>query len=177
MRNQGDALMSIAEGSGENRATDVAARALDNPLLEDTSIKGATKMLIYVAGGEDLAMAEYEEVVRTITNDADENAEIKSGLYIDSSLEDKLRVTVIATGFETEAARQAQKTKNAEAAQGRNTDYISEEEFQKMRGGAVKKEFLPHRNPTYQAEDLDVPTVIRDQRLNSGSSYAKTKEA
>ena len=165
MRDQGDTLMSIADGDGDNRASLAAKKALDNPLLEDTSIKGATKVLIYVAGNTDMAMAEYQEVVSTITADVDENAEIKAGLYIDPSLEDKIRVTVIATGFATGIKKQAEKTQSIDCVKEDKGDYIKEDEFKKMIGG----NFQPRRN-NYQEDDLDVPTYLRDKKFSGNIS-------
>jgi cell division protein FtsZ len=181
MRDQGDTLMSIADGDGDNRAALAAKKALDNPLLEDTSIKGATKVLIYVAGNTDMAMAEYQEVVSTVTADVDENAEIKAGLYIDPSLEDKIRVTVIATGFEAAMKIQAENVQNMDGAKDDKGDYIKEDEFKKMIGGGFKPkvDFQPRRN-NYQEDDLDVPTYLRDKKFNGNISVmprASSKEA
>jgi cell division protein FtsZ len=175
MRDQGDALMVIGYGSGEDRAANAASNAMDNPLLEDISIKGATRVLIYVAGGPDFSLVEYDEIVNSITADIDNNAIKICGMYIDPGLEDNIRVTVIATGFETEVARQAQKSQKPEGEKQRSNDFITEEEFKNMRERSRGHDFLSRRN-NYPAEDLDVPTVIRDRRFinNSGSGGEHT---
>jgi len=99
MKDQGEALMSIGHGAGESRVRDAVTSAMDNPLLEDSPIKGATKMLIYVTGGENFPMVEYQEVVNSISADADPEALIVTGLGYSPDMEDRIRVTVIATGF------------------------------------------------------------------------------
>ncbi|MDR1058691.1 MAG: cell division protein FtsZ [Treponema sp.] len=170
MRDQGDALMVIGYGSGEDRAADAASNAMDNPLLEDISIKGATRVLIYVAGGPNFSLVEYDEIVNFITADIDNNAIKICGMYIDPGLEDNIRVTVIATGFETEAARQTQKLQKLEGEKQRPNDFITEEEFKNMRERSRGHDFLSHRN-NYPEEDLDVPTVFRNRRfINSSGS-------
>jgi cell division protein FtsZ len=164
MRDQGDALMAIGFGAGENRAVDAATGALDNPLLEDTSIKGANKVLIYVAGGNDFALTEFDEICNIITADTDPNAIIKTGLYLDSSMDDKVRVTVIATGFETAARLEAVKRQKLEQVRTNASDFVTIEEFQNMKERSEQKSCLPHRGG-YDEEDLDVPTLLRDRRF------------
>jgi cell division protein FtsZ len=100
MRNKGEALMGIGFGSGDNRVTEAVAGVLDNPLLEDTSIEGATHILINITAGEDFSITEFQEVVNLITANADSDANIKPGLVFNPELEGKLQLTVIATGFE-----------------------------------------------------------------------------
>ena len=166
MREQGDALIAIGYGSGDNRIEEAVSSVLDNPLLEDTSIKGATRALIYVAGGEDLPLVEYDDVVRRITADMDKNAIIIPGMYLDPGLEDKIRVTVIATGFSAEP-----EPKKQEIVKPPKGEMISGEEFDSIVGTVLKADFLPPRDK-YTCEDLDVPTVIRDRKLFNFSSSA-----
>ena len=99
MKDAGSALMAIGEGSGENRATIAAKMAVSSPLL-DLSIDGAKGVLFVISGGSDLAMSEVNEIATVITNGVDENAKIIFGANVDESLKDKLRVTLVATGFE-----------------------------------------------------------------------------
>lgn len=101
MQNQGDAIMGIGEGQGENRAVDAATAAINNPLLEDCHIEGATNILINVTCGPDLAMSEVEEAVKIITQSADASAFIKYGIAESEVDDDKLMITVIATGIPT----------------------------------------------------------------------------
>lgn len=98
MKDAGSALMAIGEGSGESRATQAAKMAVSSPLL-DLSIDGASGVLFVVSGSSDLTMAEVNEIASIITNGVDENAKIIFGANIDDSLKDKVRVTLVATGF------------------------------------------------------------------------------
>jgi cell division protein FtsZ len=157
MKDQGDALMSIGYGSGENRVMDAIANAMDNPLLEDTSIQGASNMLIYVAGAEGLSLVEYNEIVENITDDIDPEAQVIAGLNIDNSLEDKIRVTVIATGFESSRNQIGEDEDEKGKISG---DYVPDEEYIKI-SGQKNKPFLTARNSGYDDDDLDIPTVIR----------------
>ena len=158
MRDQGDALMAIGYGAGENRAEEVVSSVLDNPLLEDTSIKGARRALIYVAGSEDLPLVEYDDIVRRITADMDKDAIIIPGMYLDPALGDKIRVTVIASGFNPDSNRQ-----KLEVVKPSKGELISGDEFTGIMGNPrFNKDYLP---PRYANEDLDVPTVIRDRRF------------
>jgi cell division protein FtsZ len=155
MKGQGDALMGIGYGSGQNRAVDAANDAINNPLLEDTSIEGATHILINITGSEDLSLVEVEEAVSTVRAKADEGVELIHGIRFDPQLGDKIRVTVIATGFQAQG-REGGKQKG---------DFINIEEWRHIRDRPPRNSgFLSHRtNPDV---DLDVPTLIRDGQFD-----------
>lgn len=99
MDGTGDAIMGAGEGVGENRVVEAVNQAINNVLLEETGIEGATALLINVCGGEDMSMAEWKEVSEIITERADPGANIIIGLTVDENLSSRIRVTVIATGF------------------------------------------------------------------------------
>ncbi|HEY8416305.1 MAG TPA: cell division protein FtsZ [Thermaerobacter sp.] len=99
MMNTGSALMGIGVGRGETRAVDAARAAISSPLLE-ASIEGAKGVLLSITGGPDLGLYEVNEAAEIIAQAADPDANIIFGAVIDESLEDEVRVTVIATGFE-----------------------------------------------------------------------------
>ena len=98
MTNQGEALMGIGEGTGENRAADAAKMAINSRLLE-TSIDGAKGILLNISGSSDLGIFEVNEAAQIISDAADPDANIIFGSVIDESLGDKVQVTVVATGF------------------------------------------------------------------------------
>ncbi len=100
MQNTGSALMGIGNASGENRASEAARSAISSPLLE-TSIEGAKGVLFSISGGSDLTLFEINEAAEIIHQAADVEANIIFGANIDESIEDEVRVTVIATGFNT----------------------------------------------------------------------------
>lgn len=101
MKDRGIAHMGIGEGSGESRTMDAIKQAIQSPLLE-TSIDGATGVLLNITGGEDLGMLEINEAATLVQQAVDPEANIIFGAGIDPSLEDQVRVTIIATGFEGE---------------------------------------------------------------------------
>lgn len=100
MTGMGMALMGTGIAKGENRALEAAQRAISSPLLEETSIEGARGVLINIAGGRNLTLHEVAEAARIISDAVDPDANIISGMVIDESLGDEMKVTVIATGFD-----------------------------------------------------------------------------
>jgi cell division protein FtsZ len=104
MRDAGSALMGIGAASGENRAAEAARAAVSSPLLE-ASIEGATGILLNVTGGSEIGLFEVNEAAEVVTGAADQNANVIFGAVIDDSLDDEVKVTVIATGFGGTARR------------------------------------------------------------------------
>src|SRR5204863_2514568 len=98
MRDAGSALMGLGIASGENRAAEAARIAVSSPLLE-SSIEGATGILLNVTGSSDLGLFEVNEAAEVVTAAADANANIIFGAVINDGMRDEVRVTVIATGF------------------------------------------------------------------------------
>lgn len=99
MQNTGSALMGVGTASGENRSATAARNAISSPLLE-TSIEGAKGVLLNITGGSSLGLYEVNEAAEIIAEAADPEATIIFGAVIDESLEDEVRITVIATGFD-----------------------------------------------------------------------------
>jgi cell division protein FtsZ len=100
LTDSGRALMGVGNAEGENRAITAAKMAIKSPLLEETSIDGAKGLLINITGGSSLSFHEVHEAASLIRDAAHEDAEIIFGSVIDSDLDDKIVITVIATGFE-----------------------------------------------------------------------------
>lgn len=100
MKGMGMALMGTGLAKGENRAMEAAQRAVSSPLLEETSIQGARGVLLNISGGNDMTLHEVAEAARVIAEAVDPDANIISGMVIDPLLEDSMKVTVIATGFD-----------------------------------------------------------------------------
>ncbi|SME91090.1 cell division protein FtsZ [Pseudobacteriovorax antillogorgiicola] len=99
MASMGMALMGIGEAEGEGRAPEAARRAIQSPLLEDVDIEGATGILINITAGENVSLMEVNEACSIVQEAAHEDANIIFGAVIDEDIGQKLRVTVIATGF------------------------------------------------------------------------------
>ena len=104
MQNAGSALMGIGRGTGENRAMDAARAAIDSPLLE-LSIDGAKGVLFNITGGKDLGMYEVDEAAKFITKAVDPEAKIIFGTVIDEEMDEEVKITVIATGFDENLRR------------------------------------------------------------------------
>ncbi len=100
MHDKGIAHMGIGRAAGDNRATEAAKQAIKSPLLE-TSIEGAKSVLLNITGGEDLGIFEVNEAADLIRASVDKDANIIFGAGIDDSLKDEIKITVIATGFDT----------------------------------------------------------------------------
>ncbi len=99
MGNMGKAMMGTGEAAGEQRALDAAEIAISNPLLDNTSMKGARGVLISIAGGLDLGLFEVDEAAQRIKDEVDSEANIIFGSTFDKSLDGKIRVSVVATGI------------------------------------------------------------------------------
>lgn len=100
MSNAGSALMGVGEAEGENKAAKAVESAIDSPLV-DVSIEGARGVLINITGGPDLTMAEIEDSAKTISKHTAPDANVIFGATIDPTLKDKIKISVIATGFDS----------------------------------------------------------------------------
>ncbi len=103
MANAGSALMGIGQANGENKAIEAAKAAINSPLLE-MSIEGARGILFTITGGTNLGMNEVNEAAKIITASADEDAKIIFGACIDEKMKDELKITVVATGFDSQVS-------------------------------------------------------------------------
>jgi cell division protein FtsZ len=104
MAGMGIAIMGTGVAEGENKAMEAANRAISSPLLEDASVKGARGVIINVTGGADLSLIEVSEASAIIQEAAHEDANIIFGAVVDPSMQGKVKITVIATGFDKVAA-------------------------------------------------------------------------
>jgi cell division protein FtsZ len=178
MCEQGDALMGIGVGHGDNRACDAASNAITNELLEFASIAGAKGLLVNVMGGADFSLNEYEEIMGIITEHSAEEAVVISGYFVDEGMDDEIRVTVIATGAEkgeppvceAEVSRRGLPQEPA-AEKG----YISlrdwEEKLNGRRGARGAEVFT--QGDLFSSGNLDIPAVRRIARIQGEASAAK----
>ncbi len=104
MEEMGKAMMGTGEGEGENRALEAAERAIANPLLDGVSMQGAKGVIISIIGGEDMKLLEVDEAANHIRELVDEDANIIWGSAFNPDLDGKIRVSVVATGIEADAA-------------------------------------------------------------------------
>ena len=106
MKEMGRAMMGTGEAAGDRRALDAAEAAIANPLLEETSMKGAKGVLINITGGSDITLFEVDEAANRIRDEVESDAHIIFGSCFDETMEGKIRVSVVATGIESEAGVQ-----------------------------------------------------------------------
>ncbi len=104
MTEMGKAMMGTGEGDGENRAIAAAEAAISNPLLDDVSMKGARGVLINITGGPDMTLFEVDETANRIRDEVDPEANIIFGSTFQTSMEDRMRVSVVATGIDADEA-------------------------------------------------------------------------
>jgi len=100
MNEMGKAMMGTGEGDGEDRAVQAAERAIANPLLDEISLKGANGVLINITGGYDLTLFELDEAANRIREEVDPEANIIVGSTLDTGMEGRMRVSVVATGID-----------------------------------------------------------------------------
>ena len=111
MAEMGKAMMGTGEAEGENRAIRAAEAAINNPLLEDTSMSGARGLLINITGGEDLTLFEVDQAANRIREEVDEEANVIFGSAVDESLSGRIRVSVVATGIDSHKLLEQQRPK------------------------------------------------------------------
>jgi cell division protein FtsZ len=135
MAGQGEALMGIGAGKGENRAVEAAKKAVENPMLKDTTVAGAQHILINITAEDEIGAFEMKKIADYIKDKADPKALIKVGTVEGSGQDDKLQVTVIATGFRGNNIKEAEIPHAREEAKPKNYDFI---EWDDMVGHAPK---------------------------------------
>ena len=106
MTEMGKAMMGTGEASGENKAIEAAEMAINNPLLEDSSLAGAKALIVNVTGGPELGFFEVDEAVQHIRAQVEEDANLIFGSSIDESLDGTIRVSVVATGIDAQGLSQ-----------------------------------------------------------------------
>jgi cell division protein FtsZ len=158
MKGKGDALMGIGFGTGENRAQDAVKNAIDNPLLEDTSIDGATGVLINIVGPDDITLVEINNSILSVKEKCDPEANIIHGLRIDPKMENSIQITIIATGFHGNRRMGVNQSVTVKA---QDSDFIDYNEYVRMVERTKKPEFLSYLPQREYQDDLDVPSVIR----------------
>ena len=166
MDEMGKAMMGTGEATGERRAIEAAEAAINNPLLDDVSLKGAKGVLINITGGRDLTLYEVDEAASLIRGQVDEDANIIVGSALDNDLDGIVRVSVVATGVESEYRMEAQSSV-AEVEEIETIvleDEYEEDEF------AIEDEYeeevaayTPQPEPAYVAPKPYPPKVARPQ--------------
>ena len=123
MSSMGKAMMGTGEAEGEGRASKATELALNNPLIDDYSLRGAKGLLINITGGEDLTLFEVDEIVNKIRSEVDTSAEIINGSIIDPNLEGKIRVSIVATALDGQQPESKSVINMVHRIQNRNPGY------------------------------------------------------
>ena len=123
MSSMGKAMMGTGEAEGEGRADKATELALNNPLIDEYSLKGAKGLLINITGGEDLKLFEVDEIVNKIRSEVDAEAEIINGSIIDPSLDGKIRVSIVATALDGQQPESKSVINMVHRIQNRNPGY------------------------------------------------------
>jgi cell division protein FtsZ len=158
MAGMGMALMGVGVGKGEHRALDAAQKAVASPLLDEASIDGARGILINFTGGSDLSLHEVEEAARVVQEAAHEEAHIIFGAVIDPSLQDEVRITVIATGVSERKEANQPSGKVVDMQRPPRPGAPSTKDWRRRVPADIRAEA---EGPT--EEDLDVPAFLRRQ--------------
>ena len=164
MLDAGSALMGIGRASGESRAVDAAKLAIDSPLLE-MSIKGAKGVLFSITGDPSLSMHEVNEAAEVITSALDPNARVIFGAVIDDRMDDELKITVIATGFnanKSSGGTPAVKSYSPNPIFGKDeSDAKIATEKAEVKSTIFKKKVEKKVEEPEEDNELDIPTFIR----------------
>lgn len=173
MSEMGMAMMGTGESSGENRAVEAAEKAVSSPLLEDISIHGARGVLINVTASPDVTLQEVNEAAELIHAEAHDEANIIWGMVIDPDAEDKVRVTVIATGFGEVDADATTVSMASVGGASMNSTTLSTEgsdisspfgrRSKESSGEVVKLKKLSVLSSSEDDEKYEIPTFLRKQ--------------
>jgi cell division protein FtsZ len=123
MASMGKAMMGTGEAEGEGRASVAAEMAINNPLIDDYTLKGAKGLLVNITGGKDLKLFEVDEVVNKIRAEVDSEAEVIIGAITDASLDGKLRVSIVATSLDGQQPEGKSVINMVHRIQNRNPGY------------------------------------------------------
>lgn len=159
MAQKGMAIMGVGEAQGENRAKEAAQKAIYSPLLEDVSIDGAKGVLINITGNRDLTLHEVNEASTMIQEQAHPEAKVIWGLVFDESIGEKVRVTVIATGFED---KQDLKVETREDAKGFGLFSAEDFPYFARRGQTEFRKGRSSKEDQVESR-LEIPTFLRKQ--------------
>ena len=158
MLNKGLAHMGVGFGKGDTRTQDAVRQAISSPLLE-TSIDGATDVIINFTGGSDLGALEVYDAADVVREAVDPDANIIVGAVIDENLSEEIRITVIATGFESESSRLGLNAVVEELKKPQVQEVVKQEPEVAV---AAKEPEI--RSNNFEEDDLDIPVFLRRQK-------------
>jgi len=182
MAEMGKAMMGTGEAEGENRAIRAAEAAINNPLLEDTSMAGARGLLINITGGEDLTLFEVDQAANRIREEVDEEANVIFGSAVDETLAGQIRVSVVATGIDSHKTAEQPRPKlvavgggAAPAPQPIHIRNVSPPSAGTSSTAASAQASGPLRQPSLQATDTMSPVnTMTDAQTSSAAGTPRS---
>ena len=191
MKSMGKAMMGTGEAEGEKRALQSAELALNNPLIDEYSLQGAKGLLVNITGGKDLKLFEVEEAVNKVRAEVDSEAEVIIGSITDSSLDGKMRVSIVATSLDGISPEEKSVVSMVHRLQNRNSGYLNPAINPNVAQVASNKDSL-NSAPIYGANalkmdhDLEKESVpaernnadlgVQDNKLDTGTEDNKLNE-
>jgi cell division protein FtsZ len=158
----GAALMAVGRGTGEDRARIAAEQALSSRLL-DVTIDGAKGILFNVTGGTDMSLFEINQAASIIRETAHPDVNMIFGAVVDENMDDEIRITVIATGFERSVPHFRPMAQRSERAVPTGNP-VRESSPAASQRPTPPRPATNQENPTFRLDDLEVPTFIRRRR-------------
>jgi len=177
MKNMGDAIMGTGIAQGEEKAILAAQQAINSPLLQNASIKGAKGLLVNVSGPNNMTMRELNDASNIIYQESGEDANVILGCVIDSELNDEIRITVIATGLQNEHdceynnPYEEEDIKNRYLLHSTSIEEDTDKENNQLSKNILDKEKSsddeknPDKDIMQFGEDLDIPTFLRNRKV------------
>ena len=194
MSSMGKAMMGTGESEGENRALTATDMALNNPLIDDYSLKGARGLLVNITGGKDITLFEVDQAVNKIRAEVDPEAELIFGAIKDESLNGKMRVSIVATALDGQVASNNGVVNMVNRIQNRNTGYSDSGLFSKgvmMQNNSVNSsisgstalkldEEFEVEEPQHSSLNIEEETMVQnnneEQFLNTPESNSNEHE-
>ena len=156
MSSMGKAMMGTGEAEGENRALAATELALNNPLIDDYSLKGAKGLLVNITGGEDIKLFEVDQAVNKIRAEVDPEAELIFGAIKDENLNGKMRVSIVATALDGDSPESKSITNNVHRIHSRSSGYTDDV------GSNFVIPNMPNSNSIQGATALKLDTEVKE---------------
>jgi len=187
MNEMGKAMMGTGEAEGETRAIQAAEKAIANPLLDEISLKGAKGVLINITGGYDLTLFELDEAANRIREEVDPDANIIVGSTLDTSMEGRMRVSVVATGIDVSEMQLYQPERSYTAAPPPVGEVVEEQPAPAEELAAdqspepflfddLEREVAAEPAPMMEADHNEVPAPVYDSAMSSPAPVAGDPE-
>ena len=175
MKSMGKAMMGTGEAEGEKRALQSAELALNNPLIDEYSLRGAKGLLVNITGGKDLKLFEVEEAVNKVRAEVDSEAELIIGSITDNSLEGKMRVSIVATSLDGISPEEKSVVSMVHRIHNRNTGYLNPAINPNAVNAAIKDVGL-NSTPVYGANALKINQDLERENVSEEQNNVSIQE-